>query len=82
MASVADQIVNGECCAVCGSTFVSRVNGFVYQHGHPAMCVYCLTGDESLSTKEGSLSTPKEIESEAVKLSGYPVMNFRKCYVL
>lgn len=46
MGEIADDIINGECCALCGQYFVDPKldgNGFkqVYEHGYPVACFSC-----------------------------------------
>mgnify|MGYP001615461475 CR=1 FL=1 len=47
MGEYADQIINGECCALCMAPFVTEQNidgadvPVVYEHGYPVACESC-----------------------------------------
>lgn len=46
MGEYADQIINGECCALCMAQFVRKDDKeTIYEHGYPVVCLYCYEPD-------------------------------------
>ena len=48
MGEIADDIISGECCALCGCYFVgpdldSEGHQIAYEHGYPVACEDCFT---------------------------------------
>lgn len=43
---MADDIINGNCCALCGQYFVKKTSPvFMYTHGFPVVCYDCYEED-------------------------------------
>jgi hypothetical protein len=46
MGELADQIIDGECCALCMMPFENKEKpGWVYEHGYPVACESCWEKD-------------------------------------
>lgn len=75
------EILMGESCACCGGKILSRETDQQYSHGYAVICAYCLTSDESLYTKDGSLNVTDEQIESAPELSGFPLLDHKKCYI-
>ena len=46
MGEIADEMINGESCALCGCYFENPDKpGTIYQHGYPAACNDCWEPD-------------------------------------
>lgn len=40
MGEIADDIISGLCCALCGQYFIDKDNN-IYEHGYPVACNDC-----------------------------------------
>ena len=40
MGEIAEDMVNGRCCDICGCYFKNKI-GNLYEHGYPATCKDC-----------------------------------------
>ena len=46
MGEIAQEIINGECCALCGCYFYEAgTTNITYKHGYPVACHDCYTPD-------------------------------------
>ena len=47
MGEIADDIIDGACCALCGEYFVTKRQGNIqgFEHGYPVVCEDCWTPD-------------------------------------
>ena len=46
MGEAAGDIIDGNCCALCGQYFVEKDDeNIMYEHGYPVACVGCWTID-------------------------------------
>lgn len=41
MGQIADDMINGLCCGICGQYFLDNSTGELYEHGHPVACNEC-----------------------------------------
>ena len=62
MGEIADDIINGECCALCGCYFVcddldADGNEVAYDHGYPVACYDCHDGDCSYQRADAETFT-------------------------
>lgn len=40
MGEIADDMINGRCCSICGCFFIYKKNK-IYEHGYPVVCEDC-----------------------------------------
>jgi hypothetical protein len=45
MGEIADDIIDGSCCALCGQYFTNDGGKTLYDHGYPVACKECWTPD-------------------------------------
>jgi len=61
MGEIAEDIVDGTSCSLCGTYFVKK-NGSAYTHGYPVVCNGCWS-DLNVDEKEIHIRQEKGIET-------------------
>lgn len=56
MGEIADDMINGACCSLCGCYFVDQ-NGEIYEHGYPVYCHDCYDPDCGTQEAEEGIET-------------------------
>jgi hypothetical protein len=56
MGEIADDMINGACCSLCGCYFVDQ-NGEIYEHGYPVYCHDCYDPDCGTEEAEEGIET-------------------------
>lgn len=44
MGEIADDMINGRCCTLCGQYFIE--DDQIYEHGYPVVCADCWEPDD------------------------------------
>lgn len=60
MGEIADDMIDGRCCALCGEYFIAEdINGHDkgYSHGYPVACNSCWTIDCGYEKQDKNCST-------------------------
>jgi hypothetical protein len=58
--SIADDMINGACCVICGEYFFDEDLHEIYEHGHPTVCISCwseLTEEERSNHQKAVVPT-------------------------
>lgn len=45
MGQIADNMIEGRCCALCGQYFINRMTEELFEHGYPVACDECYESD-------------------------------------
>lgn len=45
MGEIADDMIEGRCCSICGQYFEDPKTGEIYEHGYPVCCKECWDED-------------------------------------